>query len=318
MKTLITSTYVTNASSNFSANWQRDHNYFVAAATKPAIYQAFVNEFERIWADSTNYGPMVPTPPRAPTLVTPASGASGIAVNGAFVWKTAPWAVSYNVYLGTTSSNLSLVANVPARLVQNPPNTYAWTPSASLMPATTYYWKVVSQTNATPVNPSMIAASSVRSFSTAASSPTGQNLLQQGGFEGYTPPALGPPGWISDAIRKVPAKSETNQPHSGTRNGACWTPTNADCGMYQEIAAPATAQYTLVFWATADRTGGFVGANVTGRNVAGNAISAKGFGNYAQYIMTFQAAAGDTIRVWMYSPATPGYVVIDDVSLTTP
>jgi hypothetical protein len=156
------------------------------------------------------------------------------------------------------------------------------------------------------------------SFTTAASSPTGQNLLQQGGFEGYTPPALGPPGWISDAIRKVPAKSETNQPHSGTRNGACWTPTNADCGMYQEIAAPATAQYTLVFWATADRTGGFVGANVAGRNVAGNAISAKGFGNYAQYIMTFQASAGDTIRVWMYSPATPGYVVIDDVSLTTP
>jgi hypothetical protein len=34
--------------------------------------------------------------------------------------------------------------------------------------------------------------------------------------------------------------------------------------------------------------------------------------------MTFQASAGDTIRVWMYSPATPGYVVIDDVSLTTP
>jgi hypothetical protein len=32
--------------------------------------------------------------------------------------------------------------------------------------------------------------------------------------------------------------------------------------------------------------------------------------------MPFNAQAGDTIRVWMYSPATPGYVVMDDVSLT--
>jgi hypothetical protein len=31
--------------------------------------------------------------------------------------------------------------------------------------------------------------------------------------------------------------------------------------------------------------------------------------------MSFSAAAGDTIHVWMFSPASPGYVVIDDVSL---
>src|SRR5262249_14374603 len=150
-------------------------------------------EFKRIWADTTNYGPMVPTPPKAPSLVTPASGATGIAVNGKFVWKTAPWAVSYNVYLGTTSSSLSLVANVPAQLVQNPPTTYSWTPSAALKAGTTYYWKVVSQTNATPVNASLIAASPVQSFSTSGSTTTGQNLLQQAGFEGYNPPALGAP-----------------------------------------------------------------------------------------------------------------------------
>jgi hypothetical protein len=67
-----------------------------------------------------------------------------------------------------------------------------------------------------------------------------------------------------------------------------------------------------------DRTGGFVGADVNGRKVAGNPVSARRFGNYAQYVMTFQTSAGDTIRVWMYSPTTPGYVVIDDVSLTHP
>ena len=33
------------------------------------------------------------------------------------------------------------------------------------------------------------------------------------------------------------------------------------------------------------------------------------------YTMTFTASAGDVIRVWMYSPASPGYVVIDDAIL---
>jgi hypothetical protein len=155
-------------------------------------------------------------------------------------------------------------------------------------------------------------------FKVSSSGTNGQNLLQQPGFEGYTPPALGLPGWVSDSIRKIPAKSETNQPHSGTKNGACWTPTSGDCGIHQEIVAPATGQYTLVFYATADRTGGWVGANVNGQNAAGNAVAVGAFGAYARYVMTFQASAGSTIRVWMYSPSTPGYVVIDDVSLTTP
>jgi phosphatidylserine/phosphatidylglycerophosphate/cardiolipin synthase-like enzyme len=318
MKTLITSNYATNASSNFSANWQRDHDYFVSAATKPTIYQAFVSMFKSMWADTTNFGPMVPTPPRAPTLVTPASGATGVAVTGKMVWNRASWAVSYDVYLGTSSSSLVKVANVPAQMVQNPPSTYSWTPSPSLQANTTYYWKVVSRTNATVVNASLVASSSTMSFSTAGSG-GGGNLLQQPGFEGYTPPALGTPGWVSDQpLRAIPAKSETNQPRSGTKDGACWATTNADCGMYQEVTAPATAQYTVVFYATADRTGGWVGANVNGQNVAGKAVAASGFGNYTQYVMQFQAAAGAVIRVWMYSPPTPGYVVIDDVSLTTP
>jgi phosphatidylserine/phosphatidylglycerophosphate/cardiolipin synthase-like enzyme len=317
MKTLITSAYATNASSNFSANWQRDADYFVSAATKPTIYQAFVNEFKRIWADTTNYGPMVVTKPNAPTLVTPASGASGVAVTSQLVWNRASWAVSFDVYLGTAPSSMSLVANVPAQLVQNPPTTYSWTPPTPLTSGTTYYWKIVSRTNATPVNSSMIAASSVRSFSTGGSGTT-QNLLQQGGFEGYTPPALGAPGWVSDPIRQIPAKSETNQPHTGAKDGACWATTAADCGIYQEIKAPVTGSYTVSFFAAADRSGGWVGANLNGKNVVADPVSAQGFGKYVQYVMTFQASAGDTIRVWMYSPASPGYVVIDDVSLSSP
>ncbi len=146
---------------------------------------------------------------------------------------------------------------------------------------------------------------------------TGANLLLKPGFEEYAPPALAAPGWVSDPGRQVAAKSETNQPHRGAQDGACWATTDADCGMYQEVVAPSTGTYTVAFYANADRTGGDVGVNVNDSTVAWQAVEVRGFGNYgAPYTMTFTATQGDTIRVWMFSPATPGYVVIDDVSLT--
>jgi hypothetical protein len=143
------------------------------------------------------------------------------------------------------------------------------------------------------------------------------NLLQSGDFEEYVPPSLGPPGWFSDnPLRQVAAKSESHQPHSGTQNGACWTTEFLDCGLYQEKIAPVTGAYTLRLFATADRPGGLVGANLNGQTVTLQDVAVRDFGDYAEYTMPFSAHAGDTIRVWMYSPPTPGYVVIDDVSLT--
>jgi hypothetical protein len=144
------------------------------------------------------------------------------------------------------------------------------------------------------------------------------NLLERGDFEAYDPPLLGSPGWISDdLLRQVPAKSETHQPRSGAKNGACWTPAYLDCGIYQEVVAPVTGAYTFQNYASADRAGGLVGANVNGGTAASADVLARPFGVYERYVMTFGAKAGDVIRVWMYSPAIPGYVVIDDVSLTT-
>ena len=154
------------------------------------------------------------------------------------------------------------------------------------------------------------------------SHPPMSNLLIAGGFEDYVPPSFevrggGPLGWKSDdPFRQTPAKSETNQPRTGAQNGACWTPEFLDCGLYQEVVAPLTASYTFRIYATADRPGGLVGVNVNGALAISADVEPRGFLNYgASYELRFNAASGDTIRVWMYSPATPGYVVIDDATL---
>ena len=165
-----------------------------------------------------------------------------------------------------------------------------------------------------PATPGSVVIDDVAVMVTSNGPP---NLLQKAGFEEYTPPALGTPGWISDTARQTPAQSETNQPHTGAKNGVCFTSTNLDCGMYQDVTAPASGTYTLTFYANADRAGGLIGADVNGSLATSSNVAVRGVGNYgAAYTMTFWASAGPTIHVWMYSPATPGSVVIDDVSLT--
>jgi regulation of enolase protein 1 (concanavalin A-like superfamily) len=150
---------------------------------------------------------------------------------------------------------------------------------------------------------------------TPATAPS--NLLLKSSFEEYAPPALGLPGWVSDDYRQSPAQSDFNQPHSGAKNGLCYTNVNLDCGLYQDVTAPSTGTYTVTFHATANRPGGLIGANVNGRLAISTGVEARGFGQYGSpYTMRFEASANDIIEVWMYSPNTPGYVAIDDVSLT--
>ena len=145
------------------------------------------------------------------------------------------------------------------------------------------------------------------------------NLLAKSGFEEYAPPNLGTPGWVSDnPLRQIVAKSETNQPHqSSSKNGACWATTSADCGMYEEVVAPETGNYIFSVFANADRPGGLVGVNVSGVTAGSRPVPVRSFGNYGvdPLQIGFPAHAGDVIRVWMYSPATPGFVVIDDARL---
>jgi hypothetical protein len=185
MKVLVTSKYATVASSNFAAAWQRDHDYFLPAASKPAAYDSIKTQFDAMWGDTVNFAPFTPLPPDAATLSSPANGATGQSTSVTLAWNAAAFATSYDVYLGTSQGSLMFVGNVPAQLVNNPPPTYSFAPAAPLSAGTTYYWKIVSRTNATVVNSAMVANSSIGSFSTGGT--TGGTPTPYGGTPAAVP-----------------------------------------------------------------------------------------------------------------------------------
>ena len=166
MKTLITSAFATNASSNIAAAWQRDNDYFISAAAKPSIFTALKNRVIAMWNDPSGFVPFQPGRPDAATLSTPGNGASQVPANASLVWNAAAFATDYDVFVGFSPSSLKRVANVKAQLVNNPPSQYFWTPRA-LCSGTTYYWSILSRTNATPINSSLSASSPTHVFTTA-------------------------------------------------------------------------------------------------------------------------------------------------------
>ncbi|MBS1817929.1 MAG: hypothetical protein JSU08_08375 [Acidobacteria bacterium] len=176
MKVLITSAIATIASSNYAAAWQRDHDYFMPASAKPTIYTAIKDRFQAMWNDASGFADFRPQGPDAPSPVSPSSGSSGVSTTPVLTWNRAVFATSYDVYLGTNANSLPLVGNVPAQIVNDPPDTYSFTPSSPLTGNATYYWKVVARTNATPREPSMVASSSLQSFTTGAGSGGGGAL----------------------------------------------------------------------------------------------------------------------------------------------
>ena len=169
-KTLITSRSALLASSNYTKNWQRDHNYFIQLATKPTLYSQMKNEFSRMWSDTAHYTNFKPLKPAAPSIVSPVKGAINVPTQPTLTWKRTPWAVAFDVYLGTSSSNMAAVARVNAVLSEDPPSTYSYTPSQPLRSSTTYCWKVVSRTFATAVDPTLVASTSTIAFTTGGGS----------------------------------------------------------------------------------------------------------------------------------------------------
>jgi regulation of enolase protein 1 (concanavalin A-like superfamily) len=183
MKLLITSSMATIASSNYAQAWQRDHDYFMPVSDKPGIYTAIQDKFDEMWNDPAAFGTFHPTGPDAPSLASPANGGTAT-TTPTLVWTRPNFATNFDVMLGTSPNALSRVGNVAAQMVNNPPDTYSWTAATPLACSTTYYWRIVSRTNATPRDPSLVNPSSTRSFTTGTT-----NCGTGGGGGGGTVPS---------------------------------------------------------------------------------------------------------------------------------
>lgn len=161
-----------------SSNWssassesQEEHNLFTV---DPGIYTWFDAQFARKWdnlAGVVENVPFVPKGPDAPKTPAPANLATNLRTDASLAlrWYGGPWAHLYDVYLGTDSASLPLVAENLAlgpseSLTQMQQHVVS---AGALTPGTTYFWKVVGKTMA-----ARQTSSAVWSFTTAGVAPT--------------------------------------------------------------------------------------------------------------------------------------------------
>ena len=254
MKMLLTSNVATNASSNFAAAWQRDHNYFVPADRKPHLYNAMRDRFEFMWNDPTGFADFVPEPADTPSLQSPIRSSTGVPTTTSLVWNRAPFATSYDVYLGTSDANMVKVGNVPAVLNNNPPLTYSFTPSG-LQAQTTYFWRVEARTNASDLAPNTIAKSERWTFTTGGTSgppaaPSNPNPIDGATGVGVTPQLT----WATAPV------GTTFNVAFGTSNPPPQVATGLANASY---TPPALAQSTTYYWrVTAVSSGGTTAGSV--------------------------------------------------------
>jgi phospholipase D-like protein len=131
-----------------SSNWtiasngsQYEHNYF---ATDPEFFDWFRGVFVRKWASSSETRAFVPLPPDPPVYVAPANTAGSQPVNVTLAWKAGLWAHAADIYLSTSPSPALFAKGVAV----TPGSGTKKVVVSGLIPATTYYWKIVSKTMA--------------------------------------------------------------------------------------------------------------------------------------------------------------------------
>lgn len=151
-----------------SANSQHENNYF---AKQAYLFNYLVSFFERRWNNASpvlvaETGPFVPQLSHKPVYSIPALAATGVATSGSRLrWYGNVWAQYYDVYLGTTADPPLLAANLslgPSRTTTD----YKYYSLPALKPGTTYYWKIVSKTEARLERPGPIWT-----FTTSGSAP---------------------------------------------------------------------------------------------------------------------------------------------------
>ena len=152
-----------------SANSQAENNIFT---TKAWFFQWFVDQFDRKWNNTNPAGVdetawFVPLPPDKPVYHAIANGAVGVPVTGQTLkWYGGPWAHVYDVYFGTDpTANTLFAADQPLGPSESTTE-FQHLALPTLLPGTTYYWKIVSKTAALKTK-----TGAVWSFTTAGGAP---------------------------------------------------------------------------------------------------------------------------------------------------
>jgi hypothetical protein len=149
-----------------------------------------------------------------------------------------------------------------------------------------------------------------------------KNLVVNGSFESGDTRS-----WFSDRAMTFEL-DENLQQRTGVYNAACWhsTENSGDCSIVQHVSVPEAGTYRVTIYAKADRRGAWVGANLIAQSSETQPFvtpveSRSAYWGpdalypYFKYEGTVSAQAGDTIKVWAYSPNLPGWLVVDDVSI---
>lgn len=201
-----------------SASSQNEHNYFT---TKSAIFQWFTAQFERMWNNSNSANAIetvafAPLPPDQPSYHAPVSGTAVTTLTPTLSWWAGLWAHNYDIYLGTSSTPPLLAANVYLGPSENSKDYVTYT-TPTLLPDTTYYWRIVSKTMA-----NVSIAGSTWSFTT----PAGGGTL--------------PAGWDDDdvgAVGVAGSASYSGGVYSVSGSGAdVWGTADAFHYAYQSLA----------------------------------------------------------------------------------
>ncbi len=166
----------------------------------------------------------LPAVPTCATLVSPANGATNVAINTPLTW-TAPATggapSGYKVYLGTVNPPTTLVATVAA-----PATTY--TPTGQVY-NTTYYWYIV-PTNA--AGDAVGCNGTVFSYMTGAPPPPPANDL----CSGATSITSGPGVFVSPGVQTTESATATGAPGTG---GTCTTVSVTDYDVWYSFTTDA-------------------------------------------------------------------------------
>jgi hypothetical protein len=225
------------------------------------------------------------------------------------------------------------VGNVPARLVNEPPLTYSFTPA--LQGGTTYHWKVVALTNASHLMPSAVAHSSRWTFTTApgtAGPPAApSNPAPSNGATGvgtsvqlsWAPGGAGttynvafgtsnPPPQVATGLTNAsytPATLSQSTTYfwrvtaisgGGTTSGPVWSFTTGTSATAAEVVLYASDATTRVGGWTQVPDATAAGGQLLRHADAGYANMSSALANPLHYFeATFQAEANTRYRVWV-------------------